>query len=390
MPSRIPLADSLVATISIGLLASSASAADFFAIRLVTDDLAAHPARLVDSALIDPRGFASSTTGPFCVGDAATGLATFYTVDPTTHAPSKSGSSLNFQGNGRVTGVSFKSAGTGFNGDSFLFSGEDGTLSGWRGALGTVAEVLRTASPANRYSGSTFGLVGTSPYLYSANFQSGTIDVLDGNLQSAFLSGHFLDPILPSGYAPFNVQNLGGKLYVAYAVRDVAGQLVKGPGNGIVDAFDLNGVFLARVATGDVLDAPWGLAIAPSSFGPFAGHLLVGNFGDGTIHAYDLSTNTRTGTLASLDSTPIVIDGLRALGTGNGGNGGDPQSLYFTAGPGGGTHGLLGVITALPEPGVATLLGAGLIGLVGAVRSRKRSVHRRPAPAREWPRSSMR
>ena len=112
--------------------------------------------------------------------------------------------------------------------------------------------------------------------------------------------------------------------------------------------------------------------------------------GDGTIHAYDLSTNTRTGTLASLDSTPIVIDGLRALGTGNGGNGGDPQSLYFTAGPGGGTHGLLGVITALPEPGVATLLGAGLIGLVGAVRSRKRSVHRRPAPAREWPRSSMR
>lgn len=385
----VPLGRIVLAT-SIGLLASAAAAADFFAIRLVTDSLAANPARLVDTVLIDPMGIAPSASGPFGVGNAATGRATFYDVDPTTHEPSKSSLTVVLPGNGRVTSVSFKSVGTGFGGDAFLFSGEDGTLSGWRSALGSNAEVLQIANPANRYTGATFGMIGTNSYLYSANFQSGSIDVLNGSLQSVTLPGGFLDPILPSGYAPFNVQNLGGTLFVAYAVRDLAGRLVPGAGKGIVDAFDLNGVFLARVATGDVLDAPWGLAIAPASFGPFAGNLLIGNFGDGSIHAYDLVTNVRTGTLAGPGRIPIVIDGLRGLRTGNGVNGGDPQSLYFTAGPGGGAHGVLGVIVPLPEPDAPMLVGAGVVGLACAVGSRARSTPRSASARRAPSRIAMR
>jgi uncharacterized protein (TIGR03118 family) len=369
MPNPSSRAMSIAATIVLCLMAGTAVATDFFAIPLVTDDQGANTARIADPALIDSRGAVTSTSGPFCVANAGTGLATFYSVDPTTQVTTRSALSLTIPGSGRVTGVAFDT-GTGFNGDLFLFASEDGTLAGWRAALGTTTETLKTADPANRYAGATFGLLGATPIFYSANFQSAAIDALDGSLRAAFLTGTFLDPNLPAGYAPFNVQNLGGTLYVAFAVRDASGGVVKGAGKGIVDAFDLQGNLLARIATGNVLDAPWGLAIAPASFGAYAGDLLVGNFGDGRIHAYDLATKTLAGTLSGLGSIPIVIDGLRSLRPGNGVNGGDGQSIYFTSGPGGGAHGLFGVITALPEPGTSALLTGGLLALVCAARFR--------------------
>src|SRR5204863_295827 len=130
---------------------------------------------------------------------------------------------------------------------------------------------------------------GGHSYLYGANFHAGTIDVLKGDAGAPSLTGAFVDPTLPAGYAPFNVQRLGTSLYVAYAQQDAAQEdEIAGPGKGFVDAFDLNGNLITRVGGGGTLNAPWGLAIAPSSFGSLAGDLLVGNFGDGRINAYDL------------------------------------------------------------------------------------------------------
>ncbi len=164
--------------------------------------------------------------------------------------------------------------------------------------------------------------------------------------------GSFTDTSLPAGYAPFNVQVLDDKLFVTFALQDgTKGQDVAGDGNGYVDEFDLEGHLLQRVASNGALDSPWGLAIAPSSFGSFAGDLLVGNFGDGTINAYDLSNNDAfVGKLSDSSGNPIVLPALWELIPGNssGGLGGDPSTIYFTAGLQNEAHGLVGSLTANP------------------------------------------
>jgi uncharacterized protein (TIGR03118 family) len=237
--------------------------------------------------------------GPFWVSDNKTGVTTLYAVDPTTNATTKrvlgsppdasGGVVIPPPGSGTPTGQVFNSANaTGaFNGNVFLFVSEDGTISGWRGALGTQAEVLQTGDPVNVYKGVALDATGGHSYLLSANFHAGTIDVLKGDTAAPNLAGKFLDPNLPAGYAPFNVQVLGNKIYVTYALQDSAGHDdVKGAGHGFVSAFDLQGSFLGRIGSAGTLNSPWGLAIAPSSFKGFAGDLLVGNFGDGTINVF--------------------------------------------------------------------------------------------------------
>ncbi|MGH9648386.1 MAG: TIGR03118 family protein, partial [Bryobacteraceae bacterium] len=174
----------------------------------------------------------------------------------------------------------------------------------------------------------------------------------------------------PAGFAPFNVMDLGGSIYVTYAVQDPdKHDDVAGAGNGIVDKYDLNGNLVGRLVTGGALDSPWGLALAPVGLSGLGGDLLVGNFGDGSINAYDPNTGALVETLTDANGNPLAIDGLWGLAFGNGGNAGPTSTLYFTAGPGGESHGLFGELNAVPEPGTWLLTGLSLLGICVYSRS---------------------
>jgi Ca2+-binding RTX toxin-like protein len=210
--------------------------------------------------------------------------------------------------------------------------------------------------------------VGTANFLYAADFHNDKIDVIDGAFNKVTLGKNgfetFTDPDLPPGYAPFNVAAIGGKLYVAYAKQDAhQHDDVAGHGHGFVDVFETNGHFDGRLISRGDLNSPWAVVQAPSTFGDFAGDLLVGNFGDGRIHAYDINTGKEQGTLGESPGHPLVIDGLWGLTFGTG-KAGDPNALYYAAGPDGEAHGLFGKITANPagtNPVSAKLTGGDLV-----------------------------
>jgi len=330
---------------------------------LVTDDQSVNPAAITDPHAVNMWGISFAGTSPFWVSDNGTGLATLYSVNPVTNATTKVGLEVTIPGDGTVTGQVNNTAGAGnFNGDNFLFVSEDGTISGWRGALGTNAEVLQTGSSNNVYKGTAYATVGTHSYLYAANFRAGTIDVIKGDAGAPNLAGNFTDPGLPSGFAPFGIQRLGSTIYVTYALQDATKHDdVAGAGNGFVSAFDVNGNFLGRVGSGGTLNSPWGLTIAPSTFGIYSGDLLVGNFGDGRINAFNPTTNAFIGQINGLDSQPLTIEGLWALTPGNGAAAGSTGNLFFSAGPGDESHGLFGVLQPVPEPGPALWCLAALV-----------------------------
>ncbi len=354
-----------------GTLAGPATAA-YVQTNLVSDIPAL--AAYTDPNLKNPWGIASSATSPFWVSNNGTGTSTLYNglgqpfpiASPlvVTIPPSSGGTPT-----GQV-----------FNGSSdfelnsgqparFIFATESGTIAGWNPAAAATSAITKVDnSPSGAvYTGLAIGNNGSGNFLYAANFASGAIDVFDHSFGPASLAGSFTDPNLPAGYAPFNVENINGTLYVTYAVRDQNG-VVAGAGNGIVDAFDMNGNLLRRVATGGALNSPWGLALAPLGFGEFGGALLVGNFGDGLIDAFDPSTGTLLGTLLDAAHNAIENDGLFGLRFGNGGSGGSLDTLYFTAGLNDGQNGLFGSISAVPEP---TSLALVLVGVLAAVAGGK-------------------
>ncbi len=358
--------------VAVALTATSMSshAVEVSLTNLVTDDQAANPAQITDAGLVNAWGISYSPTSPFWVSSNGGGTSVVYRVDPGTQATTKVPLTVAIPGAGNITGQVFNSGGAGqFNGNAFLFVSEDGTVSGWRGSLGTTAETL--ASVNGIYKGAAIATVGGNSYLYAADFGRNSIDVFKGNVGASNLTGSFTDAALPSGYVPFNVQALADSLFVTYAKRDGSStDETAGAGFGFVDRYDLQGNLLGRVASGGVLDAPWGLAIAPASFGTLAGSLLVGNFGDGRISAYDLATDSFLGQVNGRDGNPLAIDGLWALSVGNDAGAGSSQSLYFTAGPGDESHGVFGVMQAVPEPAAPALFAAGLL-LLGWRASRR-------------------
>lgn len=331
---------------------------------LVTDDQSFHSAAITDTNLVNVWGLSYSGTGAFWVSNNGKGNSTLYSVNPTTNATAIVPLVVTIPGDGSVTGQVFNATG-GFHADNFLFVSEDGTVSGWRGGptgTGNTAETFVAGSAANVYKGSAIAKIGGHGYFYAANFKTGNIDVIKGDVNAPSLSGNFSDPNIPAGYAPFNIQKLGNTLYVTYAVQNAAKHDdVKGVGNGFVDAFDLNGNFLARVGSQGTLDSPWGLALAPTSFGAYAGDLLVGNFGDGRINVFNLATDTYVAQLQDETHNPIAIDGLWGLIPGNNGGAGSANNIYFSAGPNGESHGLFGTLQAVPEPGSIGLFAAACV-----------------------------
>jgi len=322
-------------------------------------------AAFTDPNLINPWGMAYSATSPFWISDNGTGVSTLYNGSGSKQAltvtiPSAAAGG----GPASPTGQVFN-GGAGFNGDRFLFATEDGTIAGWRGALGTTAElVVNNSSLGANYKGLAIGSNGAGTFIYAANFHTGNIDVYDSIFAPAALAGSFSDPNLPSGYAPFNIQNLGGKLYVTYAQQDANAQDdVAGAGHGYVDIFDTSGNLQQRLISGGVLDSPWGVVLAPADFGEFSNDLLVGNFGNGLINAFDPVTGASLGQLKTAKGMSISIDGLWALGFGNGASAGLSNELFFTAGPNGETDGLFGKLSSVPEPSTHFLLGLGLVAL---------------------------
>jgi uncharacterized protein (TIGR03118 family) len=319
--------------LSVGLLSvpNTARADNFYTQTNLVSDLPG-VAITQDPNLVNPWGIAFSPASPFWISDNGTGLSTLYNNGGTGIVGLVVGIPAPGGGSGAPTGAVFNpnNMTTGsFNKDVFLFATEDGTIAGWRGALGTVAE-LPVTTPDAIYK----GIALANDVLYATNFHAGTVDVFDSTFAPTTVSGGFLDSTIPTGFAPFNIQNIGGNLYVTYAMQDAAGEDdVAGAGNGFVDIFDANGNLLQRLISNGALNSPWGLAVAPSNFGDFSNDLLVGNFGDGTINAFNPSTGALLGTLQDGLGNPIVIPGLWGLAFGNGANQFDPNALYFTAGP---------------------------------------------------------
>jgi len=327
---------------------------------LVSD--VAGAADFTDPNLVNAWGISISGSSPFWLCDGGTGLSTVYTASATTFAVSATKAIIPPSSNGGntlCTGIVFNST-TGFTvpvgsssarAASFIFATEGGTLSGWASAVDATHAQMAVDNSASGAVYTGLALVTTpNPQLYAADFSKGTIDVFDANWKPVTLAaGAFTDPAIPAGYSPYNIQLLNNNLYVSYAkVGPDKINSVAGAGNGYVDVYDTTGKLLQHLVAQGQLNAPWGVQIAPATFGRFGGALLVGNFGDGLINAFDPTTGAYLGALADQNGSNIKIDGLWGLQFGNGGSGGDVNSLYFAAGPSQQKHGLFGIIVSNP------------------------------------------
>lgn len=303
---------------------------------LVSDQkgVAAH----TDPNLVNPWGISQAPGSPIWVSDNGTNLSTLY--DPTTGQPNSLVVKIPSDGpTGTVfvNGKGFPITRGGVTGNSiFLFASEGGGILGWNNnvALNKAVMVVDNSGKKSAYKGLA---IDDDLCLYAADFANGEVQMYD---KKWHLTGKFTDTSLPMRFAPFNVAWINHKVYVAYAKREVGGiDEVDHKGLGYVDVFDTQGHLLKQlIAQGD-LNAPWGMTIAPARFGKFAGALLVGNFGDGKVHAYDPDTGKFLGTLKTDANKPVVIDGLWSLVAGP-----DRQSVVFSSGPDHEAHGLVGQI----------------------------------------------
>ncbi len=331
------------------------SAQHYQQINLVSD--VAGLAATQDPNLVNPWGLTASGTSPWWVADNGTGVSTLYngagqklslvvTVPPPLGSPPPS----------TPTGIVFNGSSDFQVGPNqparFIFVTEDGTISGWNPGANPTNAILKVSNAGSAiYKGATLAQANGANYLYVANFFNGSVDVFDKNyVQVPVPPGAFTDPNLPDGFAPFNVQNISGNVFVTFAKQsDNKHDEVDGPGLGFVDAFDSNGVLLQRLRSGHWMNAPWGVALAPAGFGKLSGKLLVGQFGSGEIASFDPINGNFQGLLRGLHGQPLEIEGLWALRFGNGANAGPLNTLFFTAGIDGEQHGLFGTITPIHE-----------------------------------------
>jgi uncharacterized protein (TIGR03118 family) len=315
-----------------------------------------------DPHLVNGWGLALSPTSPMWVADNGTGLSTLYTglggiVPLVVTIPPAPGNTQ-----GKPTGIVFNTTSLTATPNflippsggltRFIFATEDGLIAAWSGGT-TAVQVYppNGGTPAGAvYKGLALANDGSANFLYATDFVAGKIDVFDKNFALVTSPGGFVDPDLQKDFSPFNIQNIQGNLFVTYAKReDGDSDETAGPSLGIVDEFDANGVLLRRFTQRGRLNAPWGVALAPASFGKFGNALLIGNFGDGTIDAFDLQTAEFLGQLKGPDNRALKLDGLWGMAFGNDHNNLSSSTLYFSAGPNDESDGVFGSITPAPN-----------------------------------------
>ncbi len=315
-------------------------------------------ARFTDPNLVNPWGLSAGPTGPFWSADNGSGVSTLYDGQGQSlpgGAPlvvSIPGSPTGTVFNG---GLGFIVSANGMSGaSSFIFATEDGTIAGWSPNVDPTHAVVAVdnSSAGAVYKGLALGTDSSGrTLLYATNFHTGGIDVFDQSFQATHLAGSFADPNLPAGFAPFGIQNIDGMLYVTYARQDAAKyDDVAAPGNGFVDVFNGDGALQQRLASGGLLNSPWGVARAPADFGEFSNDLLVGNFGDGHINVFEPSTGRFVGQLDNTQGHPHTIDHQWGLAFGNGSSAGNAHTLFFNAGIDGEQHGLFGTLQSTQNP----------------------------------------
>jgi uncharacterized protein (TIGR03118 family) len=339
------LARLFLAAASCALVAQGAT--HFTQVNLVAD--AAGVAANTDPNLVGTWGMSSSTSSPFWVSNTSNGTSTLYntagvanarvvTIPPSASKPGALGTPTGQVWNG-FGGFAVAGAAS-----SFIFATLDGTISAWNGAAGAASIITVDNGAAGAvYTGLAIGTSNSAgPVVYAANFGQGKIDVFDTNFKPVVMPGGFRDPDLSPMFSPTNIQRFGRRLYVTYNMPNYGG-FTYGSGSGAINVFDTDGNLLQRlVPSNPWLNIPWGVAVAGPNFGAFSYSLLVANFGDGSISAFDLDNGNYIGTMQDSTGAPIAIDGLWGIIMGNGGTGGDPTTLYFAAAPSGGAHGLLG------------------------------------------------
>jgi uncharacterized protein (TIGR03118 family) len=325
----------------------------YLQLNLVSDQ--SNAALVQDGNLVAAWGTGlNPSAGSIWVADKGTGVASLYSGDVSGSAFAKNALVVTNPG-GSPTGVAFNgtsnfqiSSGGAAGPATFLFDGETGQISGWNQNVppGSSHAIAAASTPSAVYKGVALANDAGANQLYAANFNAGTIDVFNMNFQPVSLGvSAFNDPSIPAGFAPFNVENLGGKLYVSYAKQDSQKQNdVPGVGNGFLDVFNSDGALSKHLIASAPLNSPYGMALAPANFGDWSNDLLVANSGDGLIHAFDPSSGAALGTLTLPGSAPLVIDGLKDLRFGNGQTAGDANKLFFSAAPSGGQHGLFGTL----------------------------------------------
>ena len=350
MRRRIGWIGGIAAMALVGAVPGSAGAAagGYVQENLVSDQQGV--AQKTDPLLVNAWGMSRGANTPVWVSDNGADVTTLYSgaVPGNPESPVVSPLTVTIPGGGAPTGQVFNDTsafllpGT-TTAARFIFIGEHGDLSAWAGG---AAATLVGHTDGAVYKGLALAHSPSGPMLLAANFHDNRIDVFDSTFTPVPSAGMFSDPTLPGGYAPFNVAEIGGQIFVTYAKQDAEGMDdVAGPAHGFVDVYTTSGAWVKRFATHGVLNSPWGMTIAPADFGQFSGDLLIGNFGDGRIHAFDPSTGAVLGILRGTAGRPLAIDGLWGLMVGDAVAGG-PNSVWFSAGPDDESHGLLGVLRA--------------------------------------------